>query len=155
MWVKGDVVARGRADIVEEILETPATGGGRWHLRALYFGKKFSTEIILDDMADARAATPADHEQARAYAARFKETEESSENAGIQTHTRPPNTPPQLELFPSPAGEGEPGSPGLRASRARGARGPSGGAARRRRRGGALKAYGWLVAAMCGRKPSG
>lgn len=148
MWVKGDVVVRGRADLVEEILGLPGdpaccycsdfNSAGlpclpgkcpnvpRWHLRALYLGKAFSTEIMLDDMSDARAATPADHKQARAYADRFKETEESSENAGIQTSTCPPNAPPQLELFPSPAGEGEPGSPGsARSARVREA--PSGG----------------------------
>jgi len=163
---------RGRADIVEQIRETPATEpSGRWSLRMLYFGKAFATDVVCDLDEDTRLATEADHAQARVYAERFKDDEESREKRGVLLSNDAAAAsaaavvngspvpveawaaPSQLEMFPSPAGEGESGAPGRRAKRARGARGPSGGAARRRRRGGALDVYGWIVAAMCGRKP--
>ncbi len=137
MFRVGDVLVRhGIADTVELVLATPATEpSGRWSLRLLYFGKSVATDIVLELESDARLATEADHAQARAYAERRKDPEESSEN---EPKPRPVNLAPQLELFPSPAGEGELGPSG-RARSARGARGPSGGAVPRRGRGGAKR----------------
>ena len=62
----GDVLVRGRPDLVEELLEV--LPDGRYHCRALYLGKRFSTDAVHWDLADARLATPEDHEQAKAYA---------------------------------------------------------------------------------------
>jgi hypothetical protein len=66
----GSFVVRGRADIVEEVI---AYEGERVRLNALYLGKKISTEIVVSLPMVARAATPADHEQAKRYALRWKE----------------------------------------------------------------------------------
>jgi len=145
MFPVGKVIVR-RPALLEQVIETPETEpSGRYRLRMLCFGKAFATDIITDDMEGARLATDEDRRAAQAWADTFKEDAESIEKRGIQTYTKPADSPPQLELFPSPAGEGEPGSPG-RARRARaGARAPSGGGARRRRRGGAQLAS-WLMA---------
>jgi hypothetical protein len=66
----GSFVVRGRADIVEEVI---AYVGECVRLNALYLGKNISTEIVIDLPLVARAATPADHEQAKRYALRWKE----------------------------------------------------------------------------------
>jgi len=73
----GAIVVRGRADIVEEVI---AYEGERVRLNALYLGKKNSTEIVIELPMQARAATPADHEQAKRYAARFEEKKNADES---------------------------------------------------------------------------
>lgn len=69
----GSHVVRGRGCIVEEVIRYE---GERVRLNALYLGKKISTEIVIELPMQARAATPADHEQAKRYAERFTEKEE-------------------------------------------------------------------------------
>lgn len=64
----GDVVVRGRPDLVEEILDINERG---YYCRALYLGKRFATDVVYEHLDDARLATPEDHEQARAYAEKF------------------------------------------------------------------------------------
>lgn len=61
----GDHVVSGRPDIVEEVV---GRDGERWQLKSLYLGASCVTDITVDSVDDYRAATPADHEQARKYA---------------------------------------------------------------------------------------
>ena len=82
----GDLIVRGRRQLVERIICLPTyepsdcafcsdrlaqDADPAYHLDALYLGKRYSTEIHVTDVSDARLATEADHEEARAYADRW------------------------------------------------------------------------------------
>lgn len=73
----GDVIVRGRADIVELVVRKSP----RWHLRALYLGKRFSVDLECDCVDDAQLATEADHAQAKAYADRFNKADHPDQGA--------------------------------------------------------------------------
>lgn len=79
----GSEIVRGSNVIVERVvcdpdsqpcascLEARAGGAGHWHLQALYFGKRFSTMLLVAEIDDARSATSQDHEEAKRYTDRF------------------------------------------------------------------------------------
>lgn len=69
---RGDVVVRGRADIVSRVVRVRKDG--RLVTDDLYLGRQFATRST-NDPAGYRKAKPADHEQAKRYAARFQGAE--------------------------------------------------------------------------------
>ncbi len=66
---RGAVVVRGRADIVSRVVSVRKDG--RIVTDDLYLGRQFATRST-NDPGGYRKATPADHEQAKRYAARFQ-----------------------------------------------------------------------------------
>jgi hypothetical protein len=75
MRVGDTIVRNNRPEIVERIERLPTAMVPVWELKALYLGAKFSTDITVEDLDDARLATDADHAAAIAYAERFKQPE--------------------------------------------------------------------------------
>lgn len=107
----GQLIVRGRADIVERVVCSPESGSQNgcswcaaerrdqdgwhsWHLEALYLSKRFSTGLLTQDVSDARLATDADHERAKRYAERF--SNDDAEPGSPQSSA--PGT-GQLDLF--------------------------------------------------------
>jgi hypothetical protein len=70
MNIGDEIVRDERPEIIERIEAHDELG---WHLKALYFGKKISTEIVVEELGVWRYATLADRVVAIAYAERFKE----------------------------------------------------------------------------------
>lgn len=64
---RGDVVVRGRPDIVCKVLSVRKDG--RIVTEDLYLSRRFATRST-NDPAGYRLATPADHKRAKLYAAR-------------------------------------------------------------------------------------